>query len=224
MLLVKVLMPVLLAHGASQASTEMPASQRKAFRSWMVTIVEHQIERGANPRWKHRDCAGLVRFAVSESLARHDQRWRKANGFLGRPLPPELELEDQQRSAFKAWKNVDGDSAAFARALPLVQQNAVFLGKTMDGLEPGDLLFFDQGEDQHLMIWTGRRIVYHNGHRPRHGERSGDNGLRAVSMPELLRWPDTRWQPAPGNPNFIGFYRLSFLSQGNDRGNHRGNP
>jgi uncharacterized protein YfaT (DUF1175 family) len=228
MLLVSLLLSMLLTGGAAAQglpgaeeileSQALPAGQQKVFRSWLVTIVEDQISRGANPRWKHRDCAGLVRYAVSESLSRHDQHWRVANGFVGRPLPAELELTTGQRQTMKLWSDSDGNRSHFVRALPLIQQNAVFLGKTMDRIEPGDLLFFDQGDEQHLMIWTGRRIVYHNGHRPERGEVSRDNGLRAVTFPELMKWSDTRWQPSTENPNFIGYYRLNFLAKRNDRG------
>jgi hypothetical protein len=192
--------------------------QIKAFRSWIITIVEDQVSRGPNPRWQHRDCAGLVRFSIRESLAKHDLGWRKANGFLGRPLPPELEITTAERERLKRWRTSDRDGAGhrvesdFVRALPLVQNNAEFIGKTIERIEPGDLLFFDQGDEQHVMIWTGRRIVYHNGHRPRSSEALSDNGLRAITLRELMEFKDSRWRPRPENPNFVGFYRLAFLN------------
>ena len=40
-----------------------------------------------------------------------------------------------------------------------------------------------------------------------------DNGLRAYPLAQLMRWKDTRWQPHVGNPNFIGIFRLFFLSK-----------
>jgi len=218
MLLAKILFTsfLVLASAPPTQVHSLSGEQLKSFRSWLVTIVEDQISRGANPRWQHQDCAGLVRFAVKEALARHDFKWRKANGFIGRPLPAEVEMDPKQRQLFKTWKNSDGETSHFIRALPLIQQNTVFLGKTTERLEPGDLLFFDQGEDQHLMVWTGRRIVYHNGQKP----KKQDNGLRAVSLNDLLKWNDCRWQPRPENPNFIGFYRLAFLYPKIQEGDH----
>ena len=73
---------------------------------------------------------------------------------------------------------------------------------------PGDLMFFDQGDDQHLMIWMGRYIAYHTG-----TSTPTDNGMRSASLQQLMTWKDTRWIPDAANPNFIGVYRLNFLSQ-----------
>jgi len=219
----RVILPVLFALAVSGFSfsghsAQMPTDQQRTFRAWMVTIVEDQISHGANPRWQHRDCAGLVRFAVGEALATHDDHWRKSNGFLGRPLPAEVELSAVDRKDFKLWRQSEGPRSNFARALPLIQQNTIFLGKTPDHPEPGDLLFFDQGDEQHIMIWTGQRIVYHNGHRLKKGEATTDNGLRAVSLGELFNWSDSRWQPRATNPNFVGYFRLAFLQPTSERG------
>ncbi len=212
-LLISFHLPV-LASPLSPLKTEASLSrdQSKVFRSWLVTIVEDQISRGPNPRWNQKDCAGMLRFAVSESLLRHDEKWRKANGFLGRALPAELEISQAQREKFKLWRTGESKPAQFARALPLIQGNTEFIGKTIERIEPGDLLFFDQGDEQHLMVWTGRRIVYHNGHRPVLGEKITDKGLRAVTLKELMNFTDSRWQPRVENPNFVGFYRLAFLA------------
>jgi uncharacterized protein YfaT (DUF1175 family) len=100
------------------------------------------------------------------------------------------------------WQN-----KAFVTALALIQGNSQFVGKEINQAQPGDLLFFDQGDEQHLMVWMGQYIAYHTGTvTPR------DNGLRAVTVQQLIQWKDTRWQPIGNNPNFIGFYRLGFLS------------
>lgn len=212
MLRSKLLVLILFLACGAQASPILSAEQAKNFRAWMVLILEDQISRGANPRWNHRDCAGLVRFAVHESFVLHTPEWRKANGFLGRPLPPEIELSPASRAEFKTWKISSSERSHFVRAMPLIQQNTVFIGKSIDYIQAGDLLFFDQGDEQHLMIWTGRRIVYHNGARPVGKQNSKDNGLRTASLQQLMNWKDTRWQPRPNNPNFIGFYRFSFLN------------
>ena len=40
-----------------------------------------------------------------------------------------------------------------------------------------------------------------------------DNGMRSVSLQQLMTWKDTRWIPDASNPNFIGVNRLHFLSR-----------
>jgi uncharacterized protein YfaT (DUF1175 family) len=190
---------------ARAASPALSLEQSRIFRAWMVHVIDAQIEGGASPRWTHRDCAGLVRFAVAESLRPHDEAWRRATGTHG-PLPPELPLGPEQQSLRNNWRLADGRRSAYVGALELIQENAVFVSRDMNAAQPGDLLFFDQGDDQHLMVWTGRYIAYHT------GQPDGD-GLRAVSIPQLVSWRDTRWQPVPGNPNFLGVYRLRFLSR-----------
>ena len=200
------------AHASTQPRRPEPAvelshEQSRIFRAWMVRIVDAQIESGPTPRWQHRDCAGLVRFAVAESLRAHDLAWRSANSIGGR-VPPDLALSSEQTSLRHRWRLADGRTSSFVTALELVQENTTFVSKNINQAEPGDLLFFDQGDEQHLMIWTGRYVGYHTG-----SISKDDNGLRAVSVPELLSWRDTRWQPVPANPNFAGVYRLRFLSR-----------
>jgi uncharacterized protein YfaT (DUF1175 family) len=194
-----------LAAPAAPESAALRADQARAFRAWMVRIVDTQIARGPTPRWQGRDCAGLVRFAVAEALRPHDLAWRRANGIGGR-VPPELGLDPVQQALRHNWRLADGGRAAYVGALELVQENATFVAKDLNLAQPGDLLFFDQGDDQHLMVWTGWYVAYHTGASDRR-----DNGLRAVSVRDLMAWRDTRWQPAAENPNFLGVYRLRFL-------------
>jgi uncharacterized protein YfaT (DUF1175 family) len=182
--------------------------QSRAFQSWMLRIISAQFERGPSPRWNHRDCAGLVRFAVNEALAVHDARWLRANGIAtNRRLPPELELDDKQAALRNRWVQTGGTVGAFVTALALVQNNSRFITRDISLALPGDLLFFDQGDEQHLMVTMGARIAYHTG-----TVTPADNGLRAVDITQLMNWKDTRWQPAVNNPNFAGVFRLSFLS------------
>jgi uncharacterized protein YfaT (DUF1175 family) len=173
----------------------------------MVRIVDAQIASGPTPRWYHRDCAGLVRFAVSEALRPHDVAWRRASGLDG-PLPPEVGLTKEQEVLRSGWQLAQGGRGAFVDALELVQENATFVSRDLNEAQAGDLLFFDQGESQHLMVWTGRYIAYHTG-----SSHDRDDGLRAVSVKDLMSWRDTRWQPVDSNPNFLGVYRLRFLSR-----------
>jgi uncharacterized protein YfaT (DUF1175 family) len=193
------------AGGAIAVDATLTPEQARAFRAWMVRVIDAQIARGPSPRWQGRDCAGLVRFAVAEALRPHDLAWRRASGIVGR-LPPELSLTEEQKALRHGWRLADGSRAAYVGALELVQENAAFVSKDVNRARPGDLLFFDQGDDQHLMVWTDRYVAYHTGTSDRR-----DDGLRAVSVRDLMAWRDTRWQPAADNPNFLGVYRLRFL-------------
>lgn len=183
-------------------------AQSRLLRAWLLRIVRAQLEQGPTPRWQQRDCAGLVRFAVAEALRRHDDKWKRSMGLAGAALPAEPALSEEQREALRhRWRLADGSVAAYAGALELVQENTRFVTREWQQALPGDLWFYDQGDDQHLMIWMGRYLAYHTGQSV-----PGDNGLRAVDIKELLSWKDTRWQPVPNNPNFAGVYRFSFLS------------
>ncbi|MCP3020900.1 DUF1175 domain-containing protein [Cupriavidus basilensis] len=190
----------------------LDASQSAAFRAWFVRIVGEQLRQGPTPRWYQRDCAGLVRFAVGEALKVHDARWLRANGMQGsasaRQLPPELSLNPSQRTLGQRWTRADGSTGAYASALALVQGNSRFVARNVNLAQPGDLLFYDQGDEQHLMIWMGQYLAYHTGTVTR-----ADNGLRAVTLSRLMQWNDSRWQPQEGNPNFIGVFRFAFLSR-----------
>ncbi len=189
------------------AARLLTPAQSRAFRAWMVRIAEEQFRKGPTPRWTHRDCAGLIRFAVAEALADHDLRWQKAMG-MARPLPPDLIPAELRGRLRHRWRRPDGSSGAYVSALGLIQENTRFVSKDVRLAQPADLLFFDQGDAQHLMLWTGRRVVYHTGAAP----RPDDDGLRAVTMRELREWNDSRWRPEITNPNFSGVFTLAFLS------------
>ena len=185
--------------------------QSAVFRAWFVRIVDQQVRQGPSPRWTQRDCAGLVRFAAMQALREHNPGWLKANGMNDAAnasrLPPELRLNTRQRTLAERWTRIDGSVGAYASAIALVQHNSRFVSRDVNQALPGDLLFFDQGDDQHLMIWLGRYIAYHTG-----VVAPNDSGLRAVSVPDLMQWKDSRWQPFDGNPNFVGVYRFNFLT------------
>ena len=195
---------------AASARQDIPfrfnTEESRALRAWIVRIAEAQVVSGPTPKWRQRDCAGLVRFAVAEALATHDGRWRRAMGIHG-PAPPDLASEEARQKLRYRWRRPDGSEGAFVNAIGLIQENSVLIGRDPRLARAADMLFFDQGEAQHLMLWTGKRVVYHNGATP----SQEDNGLRAVSLAELNRWPDTRWRPREDNPNFIGVFSLNFL-------------
>ncbi|MBF0114057.1 MAG: DUF1175 family protein [Magnetococcales bacterium] len=196
-----------LGAGERQTAPTLTATQAELFRSWFVRIVAEQLRQGPSPRWFHRDCAGLVRFAVHETLRPHDAQWRQSNGLLQARLPPELTLSPDQQQLGQRWWNSDGRQEAYVSALALVQENSRFVSRNTLQARPGDLLFYDQGDDQHVMIWMGDAVAYHRGSTSRN-----DNGMRLIPWPDLLNWKDSRWQPREDNANFLGIYSFSFLS------------
>ena len=172
-------------------------------------IVAQQLNQGPTPRWQQHDCVGLVRFAAAEAMRNHDEKWLRANGLQGRRLPPEPNLTREQLASLRhLWLRADGQRGAYVSALELVQYNCRLVGRDLINARPADLLLFDQGQAQHVMIWMGQYVAYHTG-----TVTKTDNGLRAYPLEKLINWKDTRWQPHAQNPNFLGLYRLVFLSQ-----------
>jgi len=192
--------------GTVAISSRLDRGQSQAVRDWITLLIHSQIERGPTPRWTHRDCAGLVRFAVAESLRAHDLAWKRANGLLGVRVPPDVDAAAGQ-DLRNAWRRADGSRGAFVGALELVQRNTRFESRQLVQAAPADLLLFDFGDEQHLMVWMGSYLAYHTGH-----VEPGDNGLRALRPAQLLGWKDTRWRPSADNPNFAGVHRLDFLA------------
>jgi len=192
---------------AGEPAVKLNREQSGIFRAWMVRIINEQLRQGPTPRWQQRDCVGLIRFAAHEALQVHDAKWLKANGISVEQLPPEMALTEPQRGLAQNWKRTAGDTGAYVSAIGLVQHNTRFIGRDVNQALPGDLLFYDQGDAQHLMVWMGSYIAYHTG-----TVKPDDNGLRAVKLSQLMQWKDTRWQPEFDNPNYIGIYRLDFLS------------
>lgn len=187
----------------------LDAQNSRLVRAWIVRLVSAQIQLGPSPRWNHRDCAGLLRFALAEALREHGVAWKRANGLLSVPVPPELAISAEQRNLLRQrWRLSDGTTAAFASAIDIVQANCSYLGKDWQRAQPADLFFYDHGDEQHVMIWMGQHVAYHTG-----SSTPQDNGLRAVPISALMHWRDTRWQPRKDNPNFAGVYRLALLSR-----------
>lgn len=193
---------------AAPAHAQLDREQSQRFRDWMTLLVRAQLDRGPTPRWTHRDCAGLVRFCVDEALRPHDADWKRANGFRGVRVPADVALDEAMlRTLRQSWRRADGSRGAFVPAIDLVQENTRFVSRELMRAQPGDLMFFDMGDEQHLMVWMGHYIAYHTGR-----DDPGDNGLRALRPEQLFDWQDTRWRPTPDNPNFAGIYCLDFLA------------
>ena len=201
------LQPNDVASAEQRQVPRLTATQAKAFRNWMTLIIHQQLRQGPTPRWTQNDCAGLVRFAVAESLRAHDNAWVRANGFLAQRRPAEVQLTEAQSGLRHAWYCSDGTVDVWASAYDLVANNSRFVSKDLMQAQPGDLLFYDQGQDQHLMVWMGQYIAYHTGTRT-----ATDNGLRAYTIEQIMTKKDNRWQPVASNPNFLGVYRLTFLT------------
>lgn len=193
--------------GATEADEVfLDPAQSRVFRAWFVRIVNEQLRQGPSPRWQQQDCAGLVRFAANEALKRHDGAWLRSMGISHADLPPELDLSPEQRRLAQTWQQGGGQTGPYVSAIGLVQHNAIAVARDVQQAAPADLLFFDQGDAQHLMIWMGRYLAYHTG-----SSSAQDNGLRRLSLAELMQWKDTRWIPDAHNPNFAGVYRLRWL-------------
>lgn len=199
---------LILITTASASGNSLDPQQSDVFRAWFVRIVQEQLRQGPSPRWQQQDCAGLVRFAANEALKPHDSRWLRSMGMSNAYLPPEPQLSTDQRQLAQRWDQGGGEIGPYATAIKLIQYNSTPVSRDVAQARPGDLLFFDQGDDQHLMIWMGRYLAYHTG-----SARPGDNGLRTLSLPQLMHFKDTRWIPDTSNPNFIGVFRLSFLAR-----------
>ncbi len=193
----------------SKPAVLLDMKQMQAVRQWIQLIVAQQLNQGPTPRWQQHDCVGLVRFSAAEALRNHDENWLRANGLRGRRLPPEPNLTTEQLAGLRhLWLRADGRRDAYVSALELVQYNCRLVGRDLINAHPADLLLFDQGQAQHVMIWMGQYVAYHTG-----TVTKTDNGLRAYPLEKLIKWKDTRWQPHAQNPNFLGLYRLAFLSQ-----------
>ncbi|EGN3289304.1 DUF1175 domain-containing protein [Escherichia coli] len=164
-------------------SEMLNVEQSGLFRAWFVRIAQEQLRQGPSPRWYQQDCAGLVRFAANETLKVHDSKWLKSNGFSSQYLPPEMTLTPGQRQLAQNWNQGNGKTGPYVTAINLIQYNSQFIGQDINQALPGDMIFFDQGDAQHLMVWMGRYVIYHTG-----SATKTDNGMRAVSLQQLMTW------------------------------------
>lgn len=208
-------------------------TDRRNFRRWFVSIAESQLHK-EDPAWRQddHDCAGLIRFAYREALKRHDSKWLSSKPFLvdaaiadvrkyQYPKVPLLQTKifRTRDGNFEETNLSDTTFAVTALAAKLRSYNTVFLGKTLENVQPGDLLFYlntgDAQMPQHSMIFLGdaRRsasfedcVIYHTGPRD---DKPGV--LKKVRLADLLKHPDERWHPAPENRYFLGYYRWKIL-------------
>jgi uncharacterized protein len=201
-------------------------SDQEAFRGWFRFVAEAQSfrEHAANPR-EIVDCSALLRFAYRESLRAHDGAWLRAQGVEIAPPIGDVQAVRYPHTPLGAalFRVRPGPLAAdnfgqFADAQTLLRMNAHLISRDLAAAQPGDLLFYRQLDDSlpfHSMIYLGPSwfaagpelyVVYHTG--PRRGQ---PGEVRRVTITELLRHPEPRWRPVPGNPNFLGVYRWNIL-------------
>ncbi|MGE0042629.1 MAG: DUF1175 family protein [Vicinamibacterales bacterium] len=195
-------------------------SDRAAFRSWFVLLADAQFER---PDPEITDCAGLIRFAFREALRAHTPAWaRRVQLPPNHPRFPDVASAPEAGAAgwplFRTAAAPEATYGEFADAQTLIRLNTRPLGRRLDALRPGDLLYFHQPgqhEPDHLMVFVGRSsfdpgpddwVVYHTG-----PAEDGPGEVRKVRLADLARHPAPRWRPLESNPHFVGVFRLAVL-------------
>jgi uncharacterized protein len=193
---------------------------RDAFRAWFVFLADVQFEQ---PAAEVIDCAALVRFAFREALRAHTPEWARRVGLPLTPRYPDVRSgpapTPEGWPLFRVSPPPDTRYAEFADARTLVSLNARRLGRDTAALRPGDLLYFqqpDQEQPDHLMVFVGPSlfdagasdwVVYHTG--PTGVADPGE--VRKVRLADLAAHPAPRWRPHATNPHFIGVFRLAPL-------------
>ena len=207
-------------------------TDREAFRRWFSEIAEFQALRPpAELPGEIDDCAALIRYSYHNALRPHDSAWLKETGLAGVPgggiekyaypyTPLGASLFRVKPGDFRADDLRNGDFAEFADAATLRALNTYFVSRDVRKARAGDLLFYrqlDQHTPFHSMVFIGRSrladagddvIVYHTG--PIDG---GAGEMRRTTVAGLLKHPEPRWRPLPGNTNFLGVYRWNILRE-----------
>ena len=204
------------------------AADRDAFRRWFVVLADAQFYR---PTPDVADCAALARHAAREALRSATPDWRRPlalPGPIAAPAPVRADVPGEHGAAriFRMPAGTSPAYAEFADAKTIVSRNARPLGRDLDALRPGDLLYFRQeGQSlpDHLMVFVGPSpfeadgrdwVVYHTGPSSPGGERGTTQAhaageVRKVRLADLLRHPSPAWRPTPANPRFLGLFRLA---------------
>ena len=189
-------------------------ADQEAFRGWFCYLAEAQFYRLPSelPR-EITDCSALLRYAYREGLRTHDGDWLRAQGLINPPLLGDVREVRYPNTPLGAslFRIREGPLAPasfgqFADAKTLMRWNTHFVARDLRQARPGDLLFFDDAQSFHSMIYLGAHVVYHTG--PQSG---GPGEIRRPSIPELMRFPEPRWRPVEGNSNFLGVFRWNIL-------------
>lgn len=154
---------------------------RAGFRRWNCELAKVQALGGEVP-----DAVTLLAFLYKESLARQD---RRRKGALLREGPG-IFTSSPTAGGLRAW-------------------NMRPLGKGLDGLEDGDVLFFERPWEEppdDPQVYCAGTLVYRAA-----ASRARPGRVREQSLRALLQHPDTRRRPLPTNPYFLGVYRWRIL-------------
>lgn len=189
------------------------ASGREAFRLWFCWLAESLFFAETLPA-EIRDCSSLLRFAYREALRPHTREWARQWGYSW--LPPYPEPKFDAPPLFRAGEEL----RYFADARHLMRFNMRLVARQLEAARPADVLFYrsPDGASWHAMAWLGRScfealqedfVIYHTGPE---GDWRGE--VRRPRVKELLRHPEPRWRPVPGNPQFLGVYRWNLLWEG----------
>ena len=193
-------------------------SDRAAFRAWFVLLADAQFYRTTADV---TDCAALVRHAAREALRAHTPEWLRQAALPRVRVFPDVRartpIADGGLALFRISDARPARYAEFADARTIVRFNTRFIGRDINALRPGDLLYFhqpQQDEPDHLMVYIGESafeaegrdwIVYHT------GAIAGGGEVRKVRLADLRRHPAPRWRPVIDNTNFVGVFRLEML-------------
>ncbi len=228
-------------HDGYPDATELVGQDRKAFTEWFAAIAEAQFYSKAKD-WKNseQDCAGLLRYAYRNALARHDARWFKKFGIWQSPrfadvaayrLPVPLLGQEIFRVAPGQYQVGDveaGRFLAWADAKHLANFSSTRISRDVKKAERGDMLFFLRPglSSYHSMVYLGDGlVVYHTGAgalTPGAGALTPSAGaatpatnangqVRLLSIATLLKHPDSAFHPLLQNPNFLGVYRWKII-------------
>ncbi len=205
---------------------------RAAFRRWFTFLAEVQY---FNPPERRPaeivDCASLLRYCYREALRKHDSRWAAdadlplvpAFSSIGKYAYPHTAVGTGlfriRAGPFEPADLTNGTFAQFANASSLERFNTFSVGRDVDRVMPGDVLFFRRraGEQSsyHSMIFVGRShiqpdseqyLVYDTGPD---GASAGQ--MRRLTLRDLLRYPDPEWRPIFSNSQFLGVFRWNIL-------------
>jgi uncharacterized protein YfaT (DUF1175 family) len=204
------------------------ASDRAALRAWFVLLADAQFYR---PTADVIDCAALVRHALREAFRPHTPEWLRQAELPTTQVHADVRVKPPlvQGGGLGLFRVSAGEPASyaeFADAKTVIGLNARSLGRDLAALRPGDLLYFHQPSQKspdHLMVFVGRSsferdgedwLVYHTGASYAGADAPGGDTpgeVRKVRLTDLLKHPAPRWRPIPGNPNFVGVFRLNLL-------------
>lgn len=187
-------------------SEMLNVEQSGLFRARFVRIAQERSA-GAKSTLVSAGLCGPGAICSERGAESSRQQMAKSNGIASQYLPPEMTLKPEQRQLAQNWNQGNGKTGPYVTAINLIQYNSQFIARHKP-CAARRYDFFDQGDAQHLMVWMGRYVIYHTG-----SATKTDNGMRAVSLQQLMTWKDTRWILNDSNPNFIGIYRLNFLAR-----------